>query len=577
MSDADWKRLARGELADRLAALARIAATDDDRLDVLGTAFVDEVVRSGKVKAALDQAVNATASPKAVPARPATKGSKAKGPRELILEPYEVRGAIPPILAALGRRSHVRPDLARWLFEAAKLWPAEREHALAALDDARVEPEVLADGTDAIVAYAAANPDPGGDILRDLATAWIARPAWLTALLARIAVDGRASDVLADGLYGGLPEPGPGWDAENRARLLAWALDAPSGARAFALGTLATGDDGDGVLEVVVAALADPAAHARVIEAAARLAIARRLFEPRVLEAAERCELEERTGDEAATSDMTEAVAAFVAACRAQLAPPPTAIPGEHVSVVEGRFALEGFAIIDELTATAVRRARILAPETDWSTDEDEIGVAIVGPGHAAYHVAPVRFAMRRSGGAGARREVTLAGVLDGRVVVVVKSPFSDDRGWGNDNYALGVAPRDGMWLAYREHAGRLVVAAELPGAVDETELPRVCYGEAIVWSDPDGLRVVADGTPYHLDDWELTDEVRAAFEARDAARARAPWQPLTDDPVDLASAWPALAENTEGAELCAMTRGADDVVVMATGAERSALIWLRR
>jgi hypothetical protein len=453
----DWKTLAspRAPIAERLEALGRIArdpagdAARAAQLDLLCTAFVDEVVRTGKVKAALDAAARRASQPAAVPARPDTGGPKAKGPSDLICKPYEVRDAITPILYALGRRSHVRPALARWLFEAAKLFSHERGHALAALAEARVDPKVLTDGIEALVTFAAARPDPGGDVLRDVARAFSRRPDWALALVDRIARDRAAADALADHLYGDdlAAAPDPAADALRR-EWLHHATHAPSGARAVALRALANLSGTGGLEAVIVAALTDRAAHGRVVEAAARLALGRGVWSRAVVEAAEGSLGVERPGSDMMRTKLAEALHAAVRSGTAALAAPPAATGGARLSVVEGPFLCGEPAFAGALAVAAYRRAVVETPYSDWRTDDDEIGLAVAGPGAATRHVAPVRFEIRAAGGSGARRVVELAGILDGRAVLVIRSPFSDARGWGNDNYALGCAPATGAWVA---------------------------------------------------------------------------------------------------------------------------------
>lgn len=600
----DWKTLARprAPIDERLEALVRIVrdpAGDDARrpsLDVLCTAFIDEVVRSGKLKDALDDAARLATRSDAVPARPDTGGPRAKGPSDLICKPYETRGAIPPILYALGQRSHARPELARWLFEAAKLWPHERDHALAALELARVEPGILADGLDALVSFAAARPDPGGDILRDVARAWCARPTWILALVDRVARDRAAAGALASGLYGDDLAAAPEASADTMHReWLHHATHAPSGARAVALGMLATLTGTDGFEAAIVAALDDRGAHERVIEAAARLALRRRVWSRAMIDAAERCRAAEPAPPSRTLQiDRAEALQALVRSGTAALAPPPSATASPRLAIVEGPFRCDGLAFVGPLAVTGYRRALVEAPYSDWRTDDDEIGVAVAGPGVAAHHAAPVRFAARRTGASGARRAIDLAGVLDGRAVLVITSPFSDERGWGNDNYALGFDPATASWVAYRGDAGTLVVDRELTGAVTEAELPQLCHGEAIVWIDTGGAHLVGDGTPYHLDDWELADEVSAAMEARRGARARAPWTalelggdapwtfrgdavsvPLPGFDDELAAAWPSYRRDAEAAASAIAHGGHLALAIqMAAPAFRGALIW---
>jgi hypothetical protein len=271
---------------------------------------------------------------------------------------------------------------------------------------------------------------------------------------------------------------------------------------------------------------------------------------------------------------MRDAVHALVATCEASVAAPPSATPGHRVSAVEGAFSLSGSAVVDGLAVAAVRRTLAIVPLSDWRTDEDEVAVVVVGPSCAMYRAAPVRFPIRPTGGSYLRRVARLAAVQADRAVVVVQSPFADKRGWGNDNYALGYSPRDDSWVTYREERGRLVVAQQLRAVVDETELTQLCFGEAIVWCEGSGVRVVVDDTPYHLDGVEPTRDVRRALDARAKTRGLkiANEKGLADV---LAAAWPAYDRDRAKVQ----SIGWDDQVaaIVDQGAARSAFVWFRR
>lgn len=574
-ADVDWQLLAKrgGDIHERLAAAARVLRTDDPRVDVLCTTFVDVSVATGNIRRAFDDAIAAALAGKAVPARPDNGGAKAGGVAAQNWAPYEVRQFNEPVFEALARRAHERPALARWLFEATKLYPAERMQALAALDEARAD-DAFADGIASIVTLAAAQSDPGGDLLRDLAAAWVTRPAWLVALLEAVADAPRAAQHLADALYAA-ELPGPAIDEALRPRVVELAKTAPSGARALAIATLRLFASTDELDSILVAALADEDAHERVVEAAARLAAARGIVTAAVIDAAALA---------AERDDDIEALDALLASGRAALSGEPTTRASTTSSVVEGSFQLGEPFVVGELTATSVHRVRMEVPSSDWATDDDEVGVAVVGRDVAAYHVAPVRLASRRTGAAGARRHVAIVGVHRGRLVLSITSPFSDRRGWGNDNYVLGCDPRDGTWVAYRVEGEALVLDRALDRALDapieETALPQASFGEAIVWSDEAGLHFVPDGTPYHLDDWQTNPIVSHALDARAAARARreaalldADAEPALHD--ELAAAWPRydVAEQ-QALRVLGVPGGRVARVAMP---ERQALIWLAR
>ncbi len=155
-----------------------------------------------------------------------------------------------------------------------------------------------------------------------------------------------------------------------------------------------------------------------------------------------------------------------------------------------------------------------------WRTDADEFGIAAIRLHEGAVErwPLPIGFPVQPTGGAGAKRRFRLALEADGAFLCVLQDPFSDRRGWGNDNYLYSF--RDGAWWRLVPPGDRVPLVA----APREDPAFTACFGEAIVWKDEDGsLRLEQDATPYHLDDWEFTDAVRAAMDAQTAWEEREP------------------------------------------------------
>jgi hypothetical protein len=157
------------------------------------------------------------------------------------------------------------------------------------------------------------------------------------------------------------------------------------------------------------------------------------------------------------------------------------------------------------------------SPGNEWRTDHDEFGLAALDLETATVESwkLPLEFPVQATGGTGARREFRLELELDGTLVCILESPFSDHRGWGNDNFVYTF--REGAW-------GRILRSGPAPLEPGRREDPSFgyCHGEAIAWKDASGLRIVADGTPYHLDDWEIAPEVQQAMSERSGASAPA-------------------------------------------------------
>jgi hypothetical protein len=190
-----------------------------------------------------------------------------------------------------------------------------------------------------------------------------------------------------------------------------------------------------------------------------------------------------------------------------------------------------------ERLLVAYHRLLRAAPPSQWMTDEDEFGfmdMSIETCPECKLHALPVTLPMSRTGANGARRRFSLATRLGDALICHLLTPFADGSGWGSRNYLFGFTPERAGWDV------RTPEPSELPAVVRESSLKSISYGELVVWEEDGALRTAADGTPYHLDDWEADPSVRQAFAARRAAEARLPWSTKVIESGDLPSsgAW---------------------------------------
>ncbi|MHB2016503.1 MAG: HEAT repeat domain-containing protein, partial [Candidatus Xenobia bacterium] len=198
---------------------------------------------------------------------------------------------------------------------------------------------------------------------------------------------------------------------------------------------------------------------------------------------------------------------------------------------------------------------QILAPSgDDWKTDADRFGVACIDTEKCELKSweLPVAFPVQLTGAMGARRKFRLETEHEGQLVLTLESPFSDERGWGNDNFIYLFGMANGTWtrVMRRDNA-----AIHVPLETTERPLPEHAShscggGELIVWKDERGeLQVELDRTPYFLDDWSMSEETESALAAREAARERRDLGGLKVSPIS-SQVWicdPAMYEDEPG------------------------------
>lgn len=172
----------------------------------------------------------------------------------------------------------------------------------------------------------------------------------------------------------------------------------------------------------------------------------------------------------------------------------------------------------------------ILKPgeEDAWETDEDEVGMMCLLPGGTpslAMATLPLRLPIQPTGAAGAKRKFELRAVTESGLLCSLDVPFSDPRGWGDDNYAYMFDPATRGWSRVspaEQPPGYRLTALPEP-AIAENPDNALCGGELVVYAAPGngGLAFACDATPYHLDDWVRTEEIAAILRAQGALLAR--------------------------------------------------------
>lgn len=157
--------------------------------------------------------------------------------------------------------------------------------------------------------------------------------------------------------------------------------------------------------------------------------------------------------------------------------------------------------------------------EDKGRTDSEELGVLSIGltpPYPVRMFPMPAAFPHRPINSSGATRDLSLVAASHHGLLVTLTSPFSDERGWGKDNFLYELDRRASTWrqlaldgARFRSRPINANVAVEAP----EWSL---CGGEIAVYATDGELRLSVDGTPYHLDDWSPSIHALAALPIHD-------------------------------------------------------------
>lgn len=147
-------------------------------------------------------------------------------------------------------------------------------------------------------------------------------------------------------------------------------------------------------------------------------------------------------------------------------------------------------------------------PSEEWANDGEEFGAIRIDP--MTFEVRaiplPVRFPSRRNGASGAKRQFEPAEPFRGGRLFRMICPFADRRGWGNDNFLFWLGPDD-RWAQVIVRGGTWDLAfLDAEAGTRDKDLAKVCHGELRIRPGRGLVSLVADTTPYHLDDWEHSE-----------------------------------------------------------------------
>jgi HEAT repeat protein len=164
------------------------------------------------------------------------------------------------------------------------------------------------------------------------------------------------------------------------------------------------------------------------------------------------------------------------------------------------------------------------APEGEWSTDEEKLGLAALHLPTQQLELStlPCTLPMRPTGANGAKRRLSLEALLGGELVCLLERPFADDTGWGTRNFLFSFEPGARAWFQLLPSRGGGSPAPVRPPVDDQAEAREraISGGELLAWTE-DGreLSLYSDYTPYFLDDYEVAPEVQDAIARRRRAQ----------------------------------------------------------
>ena len=491
--------------AARVGSMALLLAFDDGSVASLEFActYVEQLLTSGKCKKAFRKAAKAYAKPNGkLPDAPATQGAKTlKGSRDLDFNPYCHRRTMQDVVGLLARAAAKDRKVVPWLFEGGKLWSTEGAVALRAVRDSAPSDDELRDGFAELVRYCAVKPSRDrAKLVRRALEVGGKEPRWLALLLLEVEQRKKLCDALAERLIS-VPQFAPAEDASGDPwrRRVGEIADGAKHPAVRAISFAAAGGSeatAAAVIETMPSDLVD-VVTGRVIRA--------RAFAPRIARAVDKALL----AFEGRAKHRQDLVA-LAWNCRQQGKQlRADFLPGARVSPP---WLADG-----ELVAF-YHRIRTMALPSNWANDEDEFGAIVLSDPLRLVPI-PSPFPMLPNGANLAKRELQVECVLDGEVVLTLQCPFSRDRSWGTENFIWSFRPSEG-WRSWVRMEGELAPAAD--GAQAES----VSFGDLLLWRQGDRLRFAIDGTPYHLDDWTHTDDVKQALLARRQARESYTEQP---------------------------------------------------
>lgn len=489
---------------ERIEALGAWLREDDPAVDAYLRTFLEVQVRAGRPQDAHTAALKAAAG--ARPSLPRGLG----GAEGIEAKPYTWRAAVELCLVAAGQRAARERSLLPALFRSLLLWPTrEREiamDALLALKPSAAEREA---GLIALVDAIGDVKDEPGTRLLTIIKAGLCQPAWTVSLCQVLAGRHKGLRALQALRYAILPEPArlapASWSAEEVASLRAVAGVGPALCRAIA--TLALAAAPDAVAdEALLQVLADEQLPAWVRERAADWLI-------------------HQGSDQMAIRQVVGAVLAGkpggklpgkLTALLATATPSPEREPHREdgllllplaEEIADGPVGAEGRAWL--LLCELIRGQ----PHGAWRTHEERLTLTeLSASGERLDHPVPLLLPSRPTGAADAQRRAEIALLVGRWLVLSLRVPFSDHRGWGTENHVLAWDLDARRWLSLAR-GPKGPTARPIDGVISEDSLPSWGGGELLLWRDGAGRpRDFNDGTPYHLDGVDPDRETGAAM-----------------------------------------------------------------
>ncbi|HEX8705453.1 MAG TPA: HEAT repeat domain-containing protein, partial [Myxococcaceae bacterium] len=164
------------------------------------------------------------------------------------------------------------------------------------------------------------------------------------------------------------------------------------------------------------------------------------------------------------------------------------------------------------------------APENEWSTDEEKLGLAALHLPTQQLELSalPCTLPARPTGANGAKRYLSLEAVVGHELVCRLERPFADDTGWGTRNFLFSFEPSARAWFQFLPSKGKGSPVSVRPpvDAQAEARDRALSGGELLVWTEQGReLSLFSDYTPYFLDDYEVAPEVQDASARRRRAQ----------------------------------------------------------
>ena len=530
-----WKKSAKShalskgrDAAARVRALQEIVdePKSDRALHALLTTFVEALLERASTEKALAAAGDAYFADEApeLGERPGTHGKGAlSGTKDLDFSPYELRRSIAVVADALGREARKERRLLLWLFECLKLWANhERGVAFQALLQAEPTDDEIAAGVKELCRYALATGY--GEALETVACR-CREKRFAMPLLAELTASPEGGDAMVETeLRNPITAETPEWLSElstDEAATIDAAIRSRSAtARAVALTLVARNA---AYRETAARAAArmmreKPKKRGRAVSRAARVVLATGLVDDHVAEAA-------RAALEKAGRREQELLQAVLATHEWNHAGDVKVTSEGGFTLFELPFSIDyHLAALNDGIYAAFNEPRIVTAGGDWLTNDECVGLVRIGyEGEALSRIElPVELPAVPSGGNGAKRDFDIDAVVDGAAILRLESPFSDSESWGKRNFLFAYRTATGSFSTLDSEQKE----SPLERRVAVSDLPLISHGELIVWQRADGsLTWEVDGTPYHLDDWEHTPEVRRALDARHESQRSSPWR----------------------------------------------------